>query len=176
MNIVTDFLGLALIAACIFIIGIFLKDFMHFCVKETDDKKPGGKGQKKVRRREPSITYRIRYKGKVLEEGSIAASELPVQFGRAKGSGNDIIVAPEGIAAETLQAISRTWFYIQKDSSGYLTVYSADASVNGHKKMAAKPNLVVLKEGQMKAELAVRLDSEVVLKAKDLLMILSVEA
>lgn len=175
MDIFTDILGFVLIFICIFIIGIFLKDFTHFSIKEADDKKPAGRGTKNVRRREPSVTYRIRYKGKVLEEGSIAASELPVQFGRAKGSGNDIIVAPEGIAPETLQAISRTWFYIQKDSSGYLTVYSADASVNGHKKMAAKPNLVVLREGQKKAEYAVRLDSEVVLKAKDLLMILSVE-
>ncbi len=170
MDFLTEIFGLILLVVCLIIIGIFLVDFMRFGKKTKDVKRPG-----KVAYKEQSVTYKVRYKGKVLQAGSISMDELPVQFGRVKGGGNDIVIAPENVAAETLQAISHTWFYIQKDVSGYLTVYSADAAVNGHKKTAAKPKLVVLKDGEKKAEHAVRLDSEVVLKAKDLLMILSVE-
>ena len=153
----SDVLGLCLLVVCIGIVGIFLKDFIRL----KDD--------------EEIIIYRVCYKNSVLEKGSIAMSKLPVQFGRAKGSGNDIVIAPEGVAAETLQAISHAWFFIQKDTAGRLTVYSADASVGEQKIPSEKPKLVVLNGGQVKAKHAVRLDSEVVLKAKDLRVILSVE-
>lgn len=157
----SDVLGLCLLVVCIGIVGVFLKDFKRL----DDDKPPKGK----------MIIYRVCYKNSVLEKGSIAMSKLPVQFGRAKGSGNDIVIAPKGVAAETLQAISHAWFFIQKDTAGRLTVYSADASVGEKKEVSAKPKLVVLNGGQVKAKHAVRLDSEVVLKAKDLQVILSVE-
>lgn len=162
MDFFTHFFGFGLLIVCLVIIVIFLKDYVT------------GLGNIKKKTGE-HIVYEVYYRDKVVQKGSMDMSEIPVQFGRIKGSGNDVVIAPSGVPTEALNAVSRTWFYIERDTAGVLCVYSADTSVNGQKKTAPKAKLLVVNGNKKQAKVAVKLDREVKLQAKDIRMILRVE-
>ena len=100
---------------------------------------------------------------------------LPFQFGRNAGSGNDVVVVPEGTPADEAASVSRAWFYIQKDALGNYMVYSAELSGDGKKRQSEKKKLVVENGNTWKAMHTVKLQSEVRLKADQFQVILDVE-
>ena len=101
--------------------------------------------------------------------------QLPFQFGRNAGSGNDVVVVPEGTPADEAASVSRAWFYIQKDALGNYMVYSAELSGDGKKRQSEKKKLVVENGNTWKAMHTVKLQSEVRLKADQFQVILDVE-
>ena len=105
----------------------------------------------------------------------ITDDQLPFQFGRNAGSGNDVVVVPEGTPADEAASVSRAWFYIQKDALGNYMVYSAELSGDGKKRQSEKKKLVVENGNTWKAMHTVKLQSEVRLKADQFQVILDVE-
>lgn len=167
MDFITNMMGILLLLICGGIVVIFLKDYLRLGKTIPKTIKNGG----------GTIFYEVCYRNKRIDSGEIDMDELPVQFGRERGCGNDIIVAPGQLAVpeEDRLAVSSAWFYIQKDASEHLVVYSADASAGGEKKASAKVKLVVDNDGEAKAVRSARLDSELVLKAGKFLVVLSVQ-
>lgn len=122
------------------------------------------------------VCYEVYYKGRKIQQDFIDMEDLPVQFGRERGMGNDVIVAPEGVPEEGRRAISRAWFYIQRDMMGELQIYSAEASNSGSKKASDKKKLVLVADDQkLKLARAAALKSELVLKAEEIVVILRIQ-
>lgn len=166
MDFLNDLMGLILLFACLGIILVFLKDYIRI----------GGK-QMIVNKREKTIIYRIYYKNQCLTQGTITEAQLPIQFGRNTGNGNDVVIVPEGkkIPDEDAHTVSRAWFFIQKDAMGNTLLYSAEPSVGGMKKVSDNKKLVVSDGGKWRAMHTVRLESELRLKADQFQVILNKE-
>ena len=147
MDFFTDLMGLILLIVCILIILIFLKDYIRLGGKKTT----------------------------VNKKQKITDDQLPFQVGRNAGSGNDVVVVPEGTPADEAASVSRAWFYIQKDALGNYMVYSAELSGDGKKRQSEKKKLVVENGNTWKAMHTVKLQSEVRLKADQFQVILDVE-
>lgn len=165
MDFITNMLGLLLLVICILIVLIFLKDYIRI----------GKKTVKAAKRSSEAIVYEIRYKNKKIDEGTIDMNSLPVQFGREAGSGNDIVVAPDKLPEDDRMAVSRAWFFIQKDASDRLVVYAAEPSAGGEKKTSAKAKLVISNGDGLRPVRSVRLESELILKAEKFLVVLGVQ-
>jgi hypothetical protein len=170
MDFVTNMLGLLLLLICILIIFIFLKDYIRTGAK-TEKKNPVTKKKVSTSR---VIHYVVRYKGRSVQSGDIDQSQLPVQFGRSENSGNDILIGARMIPDSVLECVHRAWFYIQPNAVGELTVYSADISDNGIKKVSSQKKLQVVHGGQVKKESAVGLVSKITLRENELSVELSV--
>lgn len=165
MDFITNMMGLLLLIICIGIVLVFMKDYL----------KLGKAIPKTIKNGNEMIFYEIRYKNKRIDSGEIDMDELPVQFGRERGCGNDIIIAPDTVPEEDRIAVSSAWFYIQKDAAEHLVVYSADSSAGSEKRTSAKIKLIVDSNGEAKAVRSARLESELILKAGKFLVILSVQ-
>lgn len=164
MDFFTDLMGLILLIVCILIVLIFLKDYIRLGGKKTTDNK-----------KQKMIVYEVHQNNKRIHQGWITDDQLPFQFGRNAGSGNDVVVVPEGTPADEAASVSRAWFYIQKDALGNYMVYSAELSGDGKKRQSEKKKLVVENGNTWKAMHTVKLQSEVRLKADQFQVILDVE-
>ena len=107
MDFFTDLMGLILLIVCILIVLIFLKDYIRLGGKKTT-----------VNKKQKMIVYEVHQNNKRIQQGWITDDQLPFQFGRNAGSGNDVVVVPEGTPADEAASVSRAWFYIQKDALG----------------------------------------------------------
>ena len=154
MDFFTDLMGLILLIVCILIVLIFLKDYIRLGGKKTT-----------VNKKQKMIVYEVHQNNKRIQQGWITDDQLPFQFGRNAGSGNDVVVVPEGTPADEAASVSRAWFYIQKDALGNYMVYSAELSGDGKKRQSEKKKLVVENGNTWKAMHTVKLQSEVRLKA-----------
>lgn len=166
MDFFTDLMGLLLLMVCILIVLIFLKDYIRIGGKKVIV--DGSKHQK-------VITYRVHYKNKLVAQGSISDEQLPFQFGRNAGSGNDVVVVPAGTPEEDASSVSRAWFFIQKDAMGNYVLYSADQAVDDTKKVSEKKKLVAADGSGWRAMHTVKLQSELRLKADQFQVMLNVE-
>lgn len=166
MDFFTDLMGLLLLIVCILIVLIFLKDYMRIGGKRVIIN--GNKNQK-------MITYSVYYKNKIIAQGGISDEQLPFQFGRTAGNGNDVVVVPEGIPEEEASSVSRAWFFIQKDALGNYVLYSAERSADGAKKISEKKKLVAADGSGWRAMHTVKLQSELRLKADQFQVMLNVE-
>ena len=164
MDLFTDLMGLILLIVCILIVLIFLKDYIRLGGKKTT-----------VNKKQKMIVYEVHQNNKRIQQGWITDDQLPFQFGRNAGSGNDVVVVPEGTPADEAASVSRAWFYIQKDALGNYMVYSAELSGDGKKRQSEKKKLVVENGNTWKAMHTVKLQSEVRLKADQFQVILDVE-
>lgn len=160
----TDLMGLILLIVCILIVLIFLKDYIRLGGKKTT-----------VNKKQKMIVYEVHQNNKRIQQGWITDDQLPFQFGRNAGSGNDVVVVPEETPADEAASVSRAWFYIQKDALGNYMVYSAELSGDGKKRQSEKKKLVVENGNTWKAMHTVKLQSEVRLKADQFQVILDVE-
>ena len=154
MDFFTDLMGLILLIVCILIVLIFLKDYIRLGGKKTT-----------VNKKQKMIVYEVHQNNKRIQQGWITDDQLPFQFGRNAGSGNDVVVVPEGTPADEAASVSRAWFYIQKDALGNYMVY----------RQSEKKKLVVENGNTWKAMHTVKLQSEVRLKADQFQVILDVE-
>ncbi|MGN0204038.1 MAG: hypothetical protein ACI4BB_05825 [Coprococcus sp.] len=170
MDFITNMMGLALFLVCICIVLIFLKDYLRLTGKKV--KTETGK-----KRSFEGITYEIYYKGRQIDKGIIEMDELPVQFGRESGFGNDIIVVPDGVPEDDKVAVSRAWFFVQTDAREQLMIYAAEPSAGGEKKLSTKLKLLVDEEntGKGRPMRSVRLDGRITLKADQFRVILGVQ-
>ena len=164
MDFFTDLMGLILLIVCILIVLIFLKDYIRLGGKKTT-----------VNKKQKMIVYEVYQNNKRIQQGWITDDQLPFQFGRNAGRGNDVVVVPEGTPADEAASVSRAWFYIQKDALGNYMVYSAELSGDGKKRQSEKKKLVVENGNTWKAMHTVKLQSEVRLKADQFQVILDVE-
>ena len=154
MDFFTDLMGLILLIVCILIVLIFLKDYIRLGGKKTTANK-----------KQKMIVYEVHQNNKRIQQGWITDA----------GSGNDVVVVPEGTPADEAASVSRAWFYIQKDALGNYMVYSAELSGDGKKRQSEKKKLVVENGNTWKAMHTVKLQSEVRLKADQFQVILDVE-
>ena len=166
MDFFTDLMGLLLLIVCVLIVLIFLKDYIRIGREKVIVN--GDKSRK-------MITYSVHYKNKRIAQGGISDAQLPFQFGRNAGSGNDVAVVPEGTPEEDASSVSRAWFFIQKDAMGNYVLYSAEQSVDGTKKVSEKKKLVAADGSGWRAMHTVKLQSELRLKADQFQVILNVE-
>lgn len=165
MELLTSGMGFILICICAVIIFIFLWDFLNSIV--------GIQPQKE------RIAYRILYKDKKIDDGTIEKNQLPVQFGRTKGYNNDITVVPAGKKWDSVSTdVSRAWFFIQESADGRLMLYSADISADGKdKKLARENKLRLVRDGQEKRvnKASLTAEEKLTLKAGDFYLILGIE-
>ena len=84
MDFFTDLMGLILLIVCILIVLIFLKDYIRLGGKKTT-----------VNKKQKMIVYEVHQNNKRIQQGWITDDQLPFQFGRNAGSGNDVVVVPE---------------------------------------------------------------------------------
>ena len=106
MDFFTDLMGLILLIVCILIVLIFLKDYIRLGGKKTT-----------VNKKQKMIVYEVHQNNKRIQQGWITDDQLPFQFGRNAGSGNDVVVVPEGTPADEAASVSRAWFYIQNGNT-----------------------------------------------------------
>ena len=78
MDFFTDLMGLILLIVCILIVLIFLKDYIRLGGKKTT-----------VNKKQKMIVYEVHQNNKRIQQGWITDDQLPFQFGRNAGSGND---------------------------------------------------------------------------------------
>lgn len=81
MDFFTDLMGLILLIVCILIVLIFLKDYIRLGGKKTT-----------VNKKQKMIVYEVHQNNKRIQQGWITDDQLPFQFGRNAGSGNDVVV------------------------------------------------------------------------------------
>ena len=144
---------------------IFLKDYIRLGGKKTT-----------VNKKQKMIVYEVHQNNKRIQQGWITDDQLPFQFGRNAGSGNDVVVVPEGTPADEAASVSRAWVCIfRKMLWAIYMAYSAELSGDGKKRQSEKKKLVVENGNTWKAMHTVKLQSEVRLKADQFQVILDVE-
>ena len=164
MDFFTDLMGLILLIACIAIVLIFLKDYTQT-----------GKAAVMVNKKQKRIVYEIYHKDELLKSGAILDSQLPFQFGRKAGSGNDAAIVTEAVSEEEAGSVSRAWFFIQQDTVGNYVLYSADESAGDQKKISGQKKLIVPVKGSWRAVHTVKLQPGLQVKADRFKVTLNVE-
>lgn len=166
MDFFTDLMGLLLLIICILIVLIFLKDYIRI------GRRTAAANVNKVQR---MINYKVYYKNKLVKQGDISDDQLPFQFGRNDGNGNDVAIVPKDTPEEDAKSVSRAWFFIQKDVMGNYVLYSAEQSGDGTRRLSQRKKLVVADGSGWKAMRTAELQAELQLKAEQFQVILEVE-
>ena len=166
MDFFTDLMGLLLLSVCILIVLIFLKDYIRIGRRKADAN---------INKKQKMINYEVYYKNKLVKQGGISDDQLPFQFGRNDGNGNDVAIVPKDTPEKDANSVSRAWFFIQQGVMGNYMLYSAEPSSDGTKTTSGRKKLVVAEGGSWKAMRTVELQSELQLKADQFQVILEVE-
>lgn len=166
MDFFTDLMGLLLLIICILIVLIFLKDYIRIGRRTA---------AADVNKRRRMINYEVYYKNKLVKQGGISDDQLPFQFGRNDGNGNDVAIVPKGTPEKDAKSVSRAWFFIQRDVMGKYMLYSAEPSGDGTRRSSHEKKLVVAEGGSWEAMRTAELQSELQLKADQFQVILEIE-
>lgn len=166
MDFFTDLMELLLLSVCVLIVLIFLKDYIRIGRKTA---------AVSVNKKQRVINYEVYYKNKLVKQGDISDDQLPFQFGKNDGNGNDVAIVPKDTPEKDARSVSRAWFFIQKDVMGNYMLYSAEQSGDGTKTISREKKLVVAEGSSWKAMHTVKLQDELQLKADQFQVILEIE-
>ena len=105
MDFFTDLMGLILLIVCILIVLIFLKDYIRLGGKKTT-----------VNKKQKMIVYEVHQNNKRIQQGWITDDQLPFQFGRNAGSGNDGFIFRKMLWAITWCIVQNCPVMVKRDS------------------------------------------------------------